>query len=57
MGKPEYHFYLDLLQDSGEINMFGAPSVLQDVFNLSRKEAIEVTTKWMESKRKKATKE
>tara|TARA_Y100000361_G_C10979414_1_gene248240 strand:- start:395 stop:565 length:171 start_codon:yes stop_codon:yes gene_type:complete len=53
MGNPEYHFYLDLLQDSGEINMFGAPSVLQDVFNISKKEAIEVTTEWMESKRKK----
>jgi len=39
--------YLDGLRESGETNMFGAPAYVQKVFNMDKKEAINVVTEWM----------
>lgn len=41
--------FLDNLRDSGQINMFGAASVLQEVFDLSRRESQSVLQEWMTS--------
>ena len=43
----EYFEFLDDLRESGEINMFGAPSVLQEVFDLGRYEARDIVASWM----------
>lgn len=40
--------FLDELRESGQINMFGAPAVLQDVFDMSKKEAMETFVAWTE---------
>ena len=45
----EYLVYLDDLRLSGETNMYGAASYLQQEFDLSRKEAREVLFYWMET--------
>lgn len=43
----EFYFeFLDELRDSGEINMFGAPRVLQDEFDLDKEEAREIFGAW-----------
>ena len=44
-----YFVYLDELRESGETNMFGAPSFLIATFGLSRKDAMEVTYAWMKT--------
>ena len=38
----EMFIFLDKLRESGTINMFGAPKVLEESFGLSKKEAREV---------------
>jgi hypothetical protein len=38
----KYFVYLDELRESGETNMYGAPSYLVATFGLTRKEAMEV---------------
>ena len=43
----EYFEFLDSLRDSGEINMFGAPRVLQEMFDLSKWEARDIVAAWM----------
>jgi hypothetical protein len=40
--------FLDKLRDSGTINMFGAPKVLEESFGLSKKESIKVFKAWAE---------
>lgn len=40
--------FLDDLRESGEINMFGAPRVLMDVFGMNRVEAKETFIAWTE---------
>jgi len=45
----EHKFYLDRLQESGVTNMFGAGAYLEDEFGLSKKEAREVLSQWMQS--------
>ncbi len=45
----EYFEFLDSLRDSGEINMFGAPRVLQDMFGISKYEARDIVSAWMEN--------
>ena len=42
----EMFIFLDKLRDSGTINMFGAPKVLEESFGLSKKEAREVFKAW-----------
>ena len=39
--------FLDNLRESGQINMFGAAPVLQDMFDLSRRESQSVLADWM----------
>ena len=45
----DFFVFLDVLQESGEINMFGAPRELQNEFGLSKQEARDVFTKWTET--------
>ena len=42
----QYFKFLDNLRESGEINMFGAPAVLREVFDLSKQESYDVFTAW-----------
>ena len=48
----EYKSYFDLLDTmQGGMNMYGAPSILRELFpNLGRREAIDITTAWMKTK-------
>jgi hypothetical protein len=45
----QYYSYLNVLRDSGVINMFGASPYLQEEFGLSRREAKEVLLAWIHS--------
>ena len=47
-----YFAYLEFLRDSGVTNMFGASPYLEAEFDLSKSEAREVLSSWMESFRK-----
>ena len=44
----KYFEFLNNLRESGEINMFGAPAVLREVFDLSKQESYDVFTAWAE---------
>jgi hypothetical protein len=44
----EEFLFLNRLRESGTINMFGASTVLEDEFDLSRREARMVLTEWMQ---------
>tara|TARA_B100000085_G_C18376997_1_gene444724 strand:+ start:640 stop:795 length:156 start_codon:yes stop_codon:yes gene_type:complete len=46
----EHYFYLDALQDSGEINMFEAPRHLRDEFGLSKQESYAIFSAWSDDK-------
>ena len=45
----EHLVYLDELRESGETNMFGAGSYIEDEFALSRQEARHILTYWMKT--------
>lgn len=45
----EMFTFLDDLRESGQINMFGAPKVLQDAFGITKGESFEVFKAWTES--------
>lgn len=45
----EYFDYLDLLRESGAINMFGASPYLAKEFNLDKKQARKILSKWMQN--------
>ena len=45
----EYFSYLNDLRDSGQTNMFGAGEYLERDFNLDKREAREILTRWMRS--------
>ena len=46
----DYYFaFLDSLRESGSINMFDAPKVLQEDFGLSRRESIDIFSAWVEN--------
>ena len=45
----DFFVFLDILRDSGQINMFGAPLELLIEFGLSKQEARDVFTKWTET--------
>lgn len=50
IGTREEHFkYLDNLRESGKINMFGAPKVLEAVFDMKRHEAIKTFNEWADN--------
>ena len=43
----EHLTYLDELRESGETNMFGAPAFIEDEFDVSKSEALDITSYWM----------
>ena len=46
-----YFVMLDLMLDSGQMNMFGAPSKLRELHpELGKRESIDVVSTWMKSK-------
>lgn len=47
-----YFDYLDNLQVSGTINMWGAGTYLMQAFSLSEKDANNIVAKWMKWKEK-----
>ena len=48
-----YFDILDDIQEDGQINMFEAPRVLRDMFNLDKQESFAIFQEWMKSKEKK----
>jgi hypothetical protein len=44
----DYFEYLTDLRDSGRVNMYAAPAMLQSIFGLNKKDAREVFNKWTE---------
>jgi len=46
-GMDEYFIYLERLRRSGVTNMFGAAPYLQEEFGLSRRDARDTLTAWM----------
>lgn len=44
-----YFVFLDEVRESGKINMFGAASVLQEVFGLEKREARDILFQWMDT--------
>jgi hypothetical protein len=52
INKQDKEFYFNWLtetQDEGLINMFAAPSIMAEEFDLTHRQAIQITTAWMES--------
>ena len=49
MSDKEYFSFLNDLRDSGKTNMFGATPYLQSAFDLEKREAREILTRWMKS--------
>ena len=47
--KIEAYTYLDNLRESGVTNMFGAGSYMESEFGISKSEARELLTGWMEA--------
>ena len=47
-----YKQFLDDLRESGSINMFGAPAVLQQEFGLTKDQAIDIVKTWMKEFKK-----
>ena len=45
----EHLDYLDTLRESGVTNMYGALAYLEDDFGVTRKEAQEITSYWMDT--------
>ena len=50
----EYYVYLEALQESGKINMFEAPRLLQDNFELSKEESFAIFSAWATIKEEQA---
>ena len=48
-----YFDILDDIQEDGQINMFEAPRVLRDMFDLDKQESFAIVEEWMKSKEKK----
>tara|TARA_B100001079_G_C15973585_1_gene324419 strand:- start:335 stop:484 length:150 start_codon:yes stop_codon:yes gene_type:complete len=47
-----YFDILDDIQEDGQINMFEAPRVLRDMFDLDKQESFAIVQEWMKSKEK-----
>jgi hypothetical protein len=46
-----YFVMLDLMLESGQMNMYGAPAKLRELHpELGRRESVDVTAEWMKSK-------
>ena len=46
----EYYDFLDDMLDSGEANMFQAPMMLRECFDLSKGEALKIFIAWKDTK-------
>ena len=46
----EYFDILDSMQNEGTVNMFDAPRILRDMFDVGKRESIDITSAWMKSK-------
>jgi len=46
----EYFDILDSIRDTGQINMFEAPRVLREMFDLDKQESFKIVEEWMKSK-------
>lgn len=49
MYKEHFFVYLDNLQESGKINMFGAAPHLAQAYELTRQEARDILLEWMQT--------
>lgn len=47
--KETYFAFLDIIRESGQINMFGAAPVLEETYGLSRRDARQVLLEWMDT--------
>ena len=47
----EYFEFLEDLRESGEMNVFEAPKVLREAFDLDKQEAVKIFTAWTKQKR------
>jgi len=47
--KDFYFGWLSEVRDQGSINMFAAPSIMAEEFDLTLKQATQITAAWMES--------
>ena len=47
--REELFDHLDLVRESGEINIFDAPAYLREQFDLSRKCTAQIFAEWMEN--------
>ena len=47
--KEEYLRFLDVVKEDGKINMFGAAPYLQEVYDLTGKEARDVLMHWIKT--------
>ena len=48
--KDNYFLFLDMVRDSGKINMFGAVPYLAEEFHISKYEARDVLAEWMKER-------
>ena len=48
--KDNYFLFLDMVRDSGKINMFGAAPYLAEEFHISKYEARDVLAEWMKER-------
>lgn len=44
-----YFAFLDIIRESGQINMFGAAPVLAETYGLTRQESRDILFKWMDT--------
>jgi len=49
VGQEEVSAYLDLVRESGAINMFGAGQYIREEFGVTKQEAREFLTTWMQN--------
>ena len=48
--KDNYFLFLDMVRDSGKINMYGAAPYLAEEFHISKYEARDVLAEWMKER-------
>ena len=52
--KAFYFNWLSEMHEEGLINMFAAPSIMVNEFDLTHRQAVQITTAWMESYKEEA---
>ena len=48
----QYFDILDSMQNEGTVNMFDAPRILREMFDVGKRESIDITSAWMNSRYK-----